>query len=70
MRGTYAAVITRPEKLNAFRIQKRCYKFTLYIIRIKTYNPKIPNRKKIRHLKEVIKLLHHLSMDEYAPILK
>jgi len=46
MRGTYAAVITRPEKLNAFRIQKKWYKFTLYVIQIKTYNLKIPNRGK------------------------
>jgi hypothetical protein len=45
---------------------------TLYIKLIKTYNLKISNRKKenFRHLKEVIKLLHHLWMDEYAPIMK
>jgi hypothetical protein len=65
-------VITRPEKLNAFRIQKKWYKFTLYVILIKTYNLK--TKKKggggFRHLKEVTKLPHHLSMDEYAPILK
>ena len=64
-------MITRPEKLNAFRIQKKWYKFTLYVILIKTYDLKIPNGKKnFRHVKEVIKLLHHLAMYEYAPILK
>jgi hypothetical protein len=80
MRGTYAAVITRPEKLSAFRLQKKLYKFTLYIIQIKTYNLKISNwgggeRKKERmggreKRPKVTKLLHHLSMDEYTPILK